>query len=47
MHIFPTAGCSGAGKPYAGLIGKQCSHCPTEHAVVWMVHAEMDHAPKY
>ena len=40
-------GCSRARKPNAELIDDQGNHCPTEHAMVWMVHAEMHHAPKY
>ena len=47
MRIFPTAVCSCAGNPDAGLIKDQGNHCPTEHAMIWMIHAEMHHAPKY
>ena len=47
MRLFTPAGCSRAGKPNVDLIDDQGNRCPTEHAMVWMVHVEMHHAPKY
>ena len=47
LRLFTPAGCSRAGKPGISIIDDQGNQCPTDHAVVWIVHVEMHRAAKY
>lgn len=47
LRLFPPGGCSRAGKSNVDLIDDQGNHCPTEHAMAFIIHAEMYRAPAY
>ena len=47
LRLFPPASCSRQGKPKASLTDDQGNLCPTEHAMLWLIHVEMHRSPKY
>jgi cytochrome P450 len=47
LWLFPPAGSSRVGKPNESITDDEGNTCPTDHAMVWMIHVEMHRAPKY
>jgi cytochrome P450 len=47
MRLFPPASCSRAGKPNSSVTDDHGNVCPTEHAMVWIIHVGMHRAPQY
>ena len=47
LRLFTPAGSSRQGKPNINITDDQGNVCPTEDAMVWMIHVEMHRAPKY
>ena len=47
LRLFTPAGCSRRGKPNVNVLDDEDNVCPTDEAMVWMVHVEMHRSPKY
>jgi cytochrome P450 len=47
LRLFAPAGTSRAGKQNESIVDDQGNVCPTDHAMVWIIHVEMHRAPKY
>ena len=47
LRLFPPASCSRQGKPNVDVVDDQGNHCPTDHAMVWILHVETHRSPQY
>ena len=47
LRLFTPAGCSRSGKRNVSLLDDEDNVCPTDEAMVCMVHVEMHRSPKY
>ena len=47
LRLFAPAGSSRQGKPNVNITDDQGNVCPTDEAMIWMIHVEMHRAPKY
>ena len=47
LRLFAPAGSSRQGKPGIDVTDDEGNICPTEEAMVWMIHVEMHRAPRY
>ena len=47
LRLFTPAGCSRRGKRDVSIFDDEDNVCPTDEAMVWMVHVEMHRSPKY
>ncbi len=47
LRLFPPASASRGGKPNESVTDDQGNICPTDDAMVWMIHVETHRAPKY
>lgn len=47
LRLFTPAGCSRRGKLNVSVLDDKDNVCPTDEAMVWMVHIEMHRSPKY
>ncbi|PQE04870.1 cytochrome P450 protein [Rutstroemia sp. NJR-2017a BBW] len=47
LRLFPPAGSSRQGKVGESIVDDQGNICPTDHAMIWIIHVEMHRAPSY
>ena len=47
LRLFDPASCSRQGNPNVNITDDQGNTCPTDEAMVWIVHVEMHRSPKY
>ena len=47
LRLFTPAGCSRRGKRNVSVLDDEDHVCPTDEAMIWMVHVEMHRSPKY
>ena len=47
LRLFTPAGCSRRGKRNVNVLDDEDNVCPTDDAMIWMVHVEMHRSPKY
>jgi cytochrome P450 len=47
MRLFPPASASRRGKPHQSLTSDQGHICPTDYAMIWMVHIETHRSAEY
>ncbi|KAF1957230.1 sterigmatocystin biosynthesis P450 monooxygenase StcS [Byssothecium circinans] len=47
MRMFPPAGTTRAGKPGVSTTDDAGNLCPTDDAILWILHVEMHRSPKY
>ncbi|KAL9623917.1 MAG: hypothetical protein Q9160_001909 [Pyrenula sp. 1 TL-2023] len=47
LRLFTPAGCSRGGKSGVSLINEEGQKCPTDDAIVWLIHVETHRSPEY
>ena len=47
LRLFPPASCSRQGKPNINIVDDHGNECPTENAMIWILHVEMHRSPQY